>query len=56
MLIANISDHLPIFYISNESATIDTLANENIFHRNIKDINIIKLKDALIDVQWNDDI
>ena len=30
--------------------------NENIFHRNIKDINIIKFKDALTDVQWNDDI
>ena len=30
--------------------------NENIFPRNIKDINIIKFKDALTDVQWNDDI
>ena len=27
-----------------------------IFHRNIKDINSIKLKDALTDIQWNDDI
>ena len=52
--IADISDHLPIFYISNEPATIDTLVNENLFHRNITDINIIKFKDALTDVQWND--
>ena len=56
MLIADISDHLPIFYISIEPAIIDTFVNEYIFHRNIKDINIIKFKDALTDVQWNDDI
>ena len=51
MLIADISDHLPIFCISNEPATIDTLVNENLFHRNITDFNIVKFKDALTDVQ-----
>ena len=56
MLIANISHHLPIFCKSNEPANIDTLWNKNIFHRNVNDINIIKFKDALTDVQWNDDI
>ena len=54
VLIADISGHLPIFYISNEPATIGILVNENLFHRNITDINIIKFKDALTDVQWND--
>ena len=54
MRIANISDHLPICYISNAPATIDTLVNENLFHRNITDINIIKFKYALTDVQWYD--
>ena len=29
VLIADISDPLPIFHISNEPATIDTLVNEN---------------------------
>ena len=28
--------------------------NENLFHKNITDINIIKFEDALTDVQWND--
>ena len=28
--------------------------NGNLFHRNITDINIIKFRDALTDVQWND--
>ena len=58
VLIADTSfqNNLPIFYISNEPATIDTLVNENIFHSNINDINIIKFKDALTDVQLNDDM
>ena len=56
VLITDISDHLPIFYILNEPAIIDTLVNENLFHRNITEINIIKFKDALTHVQWNDDI
>ena len=57
ILIADVSDHLPVFAILDKATIVDSnvnLLNEPKATRVKNDANMKKLSDKLTDVPWND--